>query len=328
MRYNKRKLNFMIFFTIFLICITVGLGTADFSGSIGSSDAEPGDEIVDDSEIVVPPDEDLSGDVGEGSQPGSGESGGGQTSNNYQNIPELTVKFNNAWTVWNYAIQMDEKYKSYVSFYQTIKGEAAGYPVSVDVILKRDIYKDISQVYVVNNAKTNINVLEGFIDVGNGKNYTSYTCFDAQNNLVTTPDHKTTMDEYYAGHHVFTYELPYIINQNTVSSAYLTSNYKKSYYEVSFVLNSKAWANYAYAVKGEIGAKDLPSFSSITVTAKISKQYGTFISISATENYSMNYEYGAINANVSCQSNLTMSFNYFSNFDSNVGKIKDIIGIK
>ena len=328
MSYNKRKLNFMIFFTIFLICITVGLGTADFSGSIGSSDAEPGDEIVDDSEIVVPPDEDLSGDVGDGSQPGSGESGGGQTSNNYQNIPELTIKFNNAWTVWSYAIKMDEKYKSYVSFYQTIKGEAAGYPVSVDVTLKRDIYKDISQVYVVNNAKTNINVLEGFIDVGNGKNYTSYTCFDAQNNLVTTPDYKTTMDEYYAGHYVFTYELPYIINQNTVSSAYLTSNYKKSYYEVTFVLNSKAWANYAYAVKGEIGGKDLPSFSSITVTAKISKQYGTFISISATENYSINYEYGAINANVSCQSNLTMSFNYFSNFDSNVGKIKDIIGIK
>ena len=328
MRYNKRKLNFMIFFTIFLICITVGLGAADFSGSIGSSDAEPGDEIVDDGEIVVPPDEDLSGEVGDGSQPGSGENGGGQTSNNYQNIPELTVKFNNAWTVWNYAIQMDEKYKSYVSFYQTIKGEAAGYPVSVDVTLKRDIYKDISQVYVVNNAKTNINVLEGFIDVGNGKNYTSYTCFDAQNNLVTTPDYKTTMDEYYAGHYVFTYELPYIINQNTVSSAYLTSNYKKSYYEVTFVLNSKAWANYAYAVKGEIGGKDLPSFSSITVTAKISKQYGTFIFISATENYSINYEYGAINANVSCQSNLTMSFNYFSNFDSNVGKIKDIIGIK
>ena len=54
MRYNKRKLNFMIFFTIFLICITVGLGAADFSGSIGSSDAEQGEDIVDDGEIVWP----------------------------------------------------------------------------------------------------------------------------------------------------------------------------------------------------------------------------------------------------------------------------------
>ena len=90
MRYNKRKLNFMIFFTIFLICITVGLGATDFSGSIGSSDAEQGGDIVDDGGVVLPPDDGLFDDVDDDSQGGSDENGGGQTSNNPQNIPELT----------------------------------------------------------------------------------------------------------------------------------------------------------------------------------------------------------------------------------------------
>ncbi len=328
MRYNKRKLNFMIFFTIFLICITVGLGAADFSGSIGSSDAEQGEDIVDDGEIVLPPDDGLSDDVNDGSQGGSDENGGGQTSDNPQNIPELTIKFNNAWAAWNYALQMDEKYKSYVSYYQTIKGKADSYPVNVDVTISRDIYKDISQIYVVNTAKTNIDVLDGFVDLGSGKNYTSYTCFDLENGIVSTPNDQTTMEEYQSVHSIFTYEIPYIINQSTVSNAYLTNSYKKSYYEVTFVLNSKAWSVYAEVVKGEVGIQDTPSFNSITVTAKISKQYGTFISISATENYSIDYRYGSIVASCTCSGSSNMSFNYFVKLDNNIAAIKDKIGLE
>lgn len=328
MRYNKRKLNFMIFFTIFLICITVGLGTADFSGSIGSSDAEQGEDIVDDGEIVLPPDDGLFDDVDDDSQGGSDENGGGQTSNNPQNIPELTIKFNNAWAAWNYALQMDEKYKSYVSFYQTIKGKADSYPVSVGVTISRNIYKDISQIYVVNTAKTNIDVLDGFVDLGSGKNYTSYTCFDLENGIVSTPNNQTTMEEYRSVHSIFTYEIPYIINQSTVSNAYLTNSYKKSYYEVTFVLNSKAWSVYAEVVKGEIGIQDTPSFNSITVTAKISKQYGTFISIAATENYSIDYRYGSIVASCTCSGSFNMSFNYFVKLDNNIAAIKDKIGLE
>ncbi len=314
MKFNKRKFNFMFILTVVLICLTVGLSNVNFNGAIGSTDADGDDTII---------------DGGEGGDNEGDGSEGGENPSDGNEIPKLDIKLTNAWTAWYKALEMDSKYKSKVLFSQITNGnaEAMGIKVNVKASINREIYNNIDEVYVINNAKTDISVLGGMIDLGDGKNFISYSLFNLKDGNVYTPGSKRPIDDYKKEKLIMTYEIPYIITPDTVSSAYFNSDPNKNYYEINFVLNSKAWEIYQKVVQDEIGVNQLPKINSITVTAKISKTYGTFMSVVASENYTVVYEYNGIKVDVNCSGTVQMKYDYFSNNENEIEDIRNKIGL-
>ena len=325
MQYNKRKFNFIIFFTIFLICLTVGLGTADFDSML-SSDAERDDIIIEVEDSENKEDANIEEDNTNDDNTNLPTIDNNENTLNYQNIPKLTTTFNNAWVAWNYAINIDKSFKSSVDYDQIINVSAIDGIVKAKSTIDREIYNQLTKIYVKNSPETLVEALS--FEVKKTVGYNFYNCFDMIEQKVFRKDQSVlTFDEYLEGNKCFTFDLPYVINKNTVSSISLINNYKKSYYEINMTLNSKSWDKYSQSIKAGIGLKEEPEIQEIVLTVKINKEYGTLISLQAKEKYKEVYTYDGIDINCDGNGMLYMEWDYFNPFDDKAEKIKEVINL-
>lgn len=312
MKLSVKKLHIFVAIIMSIICITVGLSLADFNSVIGKADADSNLPIDDDFDYGISDgadDENLS----------SGTTSGSSTK----------LNFTNAWQAYNYALEMEKKYKSYREYLWTVHGDAESFPVTIDYTGKRKIYDNLSEIYVVNSVETIIDVGNLGINIGAGKTFTSYTCFDFVNNLVQlSPTNIHSLEEELKRYKITTYQIPYIINSST-AKAQLKDDPSKKYYEVDLTLNSKSWGTYQEVLKDTIGSlEELPKIQSITVVVKIDKSTGRFISFDSTEKYSIVYNYNGIKADVQASGKVFVKYNYTKDISSGVQEMRQKVGLQ
>lgn len=312
MKLSVKKLHIFVAIIMAVICITVGFSLADFNSTIGKADADSNLPIEDDFDYGIP----------DGSKDENSSNGmlSGSTSK---------INFTNAWQAYNYALAMEKKCKSYREYLWTVHGDAESFPVTIDYTGKRKIYDNLSEIYVVNGVETIIDVGNLGINIGAGKTFTSYTCFDMANGFVQiSPTNIHSMKEEYERYKITTFQIPYIINSST-AKAYLKDDPSKRYYELNVTLNSKSWGTYQEVLKDVIGNVDgLPKIQSIDVVIKIDKSTGRFISFDSTENYSLVYNYNGIKASVSASGRIFVKYNYNKDISANVAEMRQKVGLQ
>ena len=312
MKLSIKKLNAYVAFILAVICITVGLSLIDFNALISRTDAE-------ESQTTINPDQ--NNDNNQDDYEEELQSQGGTT------LPTKIV-FENAWQAYNYALEMEKKSKSYREYLWTVHGDAEKFPVTVDYTGKRKIYDNLTEIYVINSVQTIIDVGDLGINIGAGKTFTSYTCFDMVNQMVQlSKNNRHTLQEDIDKYKITTYQIPYIINKNT-AKAYLKDDPTKKYYEVQMILNSKSWGTYQTVLKDVVGNVDgLPKISSITIVIKISKATGRFISFDSTESYSLVYNYNGIKANIQAKGKVFIKYNYTKDISKDVADMRHRVGM-
>ncbi len=313
MKLSVKKLHVFVAIIMAVICITVGLSLADFNSIIGKADADTNAPIEDDFDYGI------SDDPTGGNSSGSSSSGGNSSK----------LVFTNAWQAYNYALAMEKKHKNYREYLWTVHGDAESFPVTIDYTGKRKIYDNLSEIYVVNGVETIIDVGNLGINIGAGKTFTSYTCFDLANGFVQiSPTNIHSMKEEYEKYRITTYEIPYVINSST-AKAYLKDDPSKRYYELDMTLNSKAWGTYQEVLKDVIGnVEGLPKIQSIDIVIKIDKTTGRFISFDSTEKYSLVYNYNGIKASVAASGKVFVKYNYNKDISGNVAEMRQRVGLQ
>lgn len=313
MKLSIKKLNGYVAFILAVICITVGLSLIDFNALISKTDAEENQTTIDD---------DLNNDKNQEDYDDELPNQGGTT------LPTKLV-FENAWQAYNYALEMEKKSKSYREYLWTVHGDAEKFPVTIDYTGKRKIYDNLTEIYVINGVQTVIDVGNLGINIGAGKTFTSYTCFDMVNQMVQlAPDRRHSLQEDIDRYKITTYQIPYIINKNT-AKAYLKDDPTKKYYEIQMTLNSKAWGTYQSVLKDVVGdVEGLPKISSITIVIKINKTTGRFISFDSTENYSLVYNYNGIKANINAKGKVFIKYNYTKDISKDVSDMRHRVGLE
>lgn len=314
MKLSIKKLNGYVAFILAVICITVGLSLIDFNALISKTDAEENQTTIDD---------DLNNDKNQEDYDDDELPNQGGTT-----LPTKLV-FENAWQAYNYALEMEKKSKSYREYLWTVHGDAEKFPVTVDYTGKRKIYDNLTEIYVINSVQTVIDVGNLGINIGAGKTFTSYTCFDMVNQMVQlSPDRRHSLQEDIDRYKITTYQIPYVINKNT-AKAYLKDDPTKKYYEIQMTLNSKAWGTYQSVLKDVVGdVEGLPKISSITIVIKINKTTGRFISFDSTESYSLVYNYNGIKANINAKGKVFIKYNYTKDISKDVSDMRHRVGLE
>lgn len=313
MIFNKKKFHILTGLTVFLIAIIVGFSAfgltmieaGDVSQVEGSTAETPEekDEFEIETDTEVPEEDD-------------------------SEMNKLTNLFTNAWTAFNYALEMEKQHSHYFSYTNTMHGDVANLPVTVDVKINRHIYNDISEIYVVNTPKTVIDFGNLGIDAQLGENYTSYTMFDIANDTLTQGGALENLTQHKKDVLLTTYDFPYVVNKNTAEVlGGIKNNPDLPYYEIKMRLKPEAWKTYALTLQKVLGIDNVPVISGVTLNIKINKTYGTFYSIEADESFSCIYKYGEISAKINATGTTIIKYNYTADMSSNIQKIREMIGI-
>lgn len=303
MVFNKKRFNIIVCLTLALICMAVVFSTIDYSAINGSKDPDQSYADNEDSDQTNPSDP-------SGNNPDN-------PSNNESDMPKLDSIITNGWTVFNYAMEILEKYDHRIICNQTI--DAKDTTFNQGGIQK--VYKEIYNIGGNSYVKV---VADGSgVPLNMGENYTDYIVVN-QNKIETKRDDNNSvnysLNDYLAKFGILPNEIPYNLNKD---SAKLNMNIVKptsgaAYYELTLTLSSSAWQGYLKSLSANGGAGSNPKINSIAITMKVNLNYGYLMSLTATENYTINRAGFTAVSN----SNLTMAFTYSSNFENEIEEIK------
>ena len=306
MNFSNKKFNIIVCFTIALICLAVVFSSVEFDAVANGSNS-PSDSIVGDGALAEP---ENPSEKPDGSENNSQE--------NEENMPSLGVTITNGWTVFNYAMELLEKYDHRIEYRQTIKAETLG--ITAVQKINKNIYNVDGKAYVkVFNDGSGV-------PMNMGVTYNEYLVVNGDSVALRREGQNLnnyTMEEYLKKFGVKINQIPYDINQNSakLSMRIVRPSFGASYYELTFTLNSLAWKGYTKNLEANGGPGSNPKVNSITATLKINLKYGYIMSLSAQENYTISSSGFVADTNTTTILNFTYSSNYITEIDEIKSKI-------
>lgn len=287
MKFNKKKFNIILCFVLVLICATVSfigidsnVGGINADNNGGSSNSEIVDSDEEEAPFVNPETSD-----GENSE-----------ANEQTQTIDKAPSFTNAWAAYYYALEMSKKIPCYEVNYTTVNAKATNYPVYVYFYERKYVANKLNEVALINTGATVVDV--SVINVDSGHPYTTYAYYNFDEKYAKTHlDYAISWEEIQRREKIFQYQVPYELNEQT-ADARISSPPKKSYYEIKMTLKPSAWKTYKEQLVEKLGegCKEEPTVNSISVTIKIDKEYGTFISFESNEKFTGKYTYEKLTA--------------------------------
>ena len=306
MIFNSKKFNIIAGLTLILIALIVGVSVVGVS-LVEKDVVSQVEGSTSGTEEWVTPDDNNGQDVVAKDETKIEEAG----------LKKLTSYFSNSYQALMYSLQILENYNYSITSRQSVdaKVQIMGSDVGGVQKINKSIYHVDGRWYVKSVADGSN------VPMGQGENYTEFSVVDNSNIVTKRVGGSSTsqsVSAYQSEFGILPNVLPYVLNKNTVTLSSLKNNPDLSYYEITATLKPKAWEAYLKSLAKNGGEGSNPKMSSIVLTLRIDKKYGTLESISATEQYTINRMGMAANAT----SKISFNFTYCQDYSANIAEIE------